>query len=239
MADNDSEDAGLVKTLSDYPEVREALVRKLNAEALRAEHEATVRAYETVAARLVTDSGLRDEKDALASDRYNHTYQFVTQVTDSSVERCMERLTAWDRQEPECDIQIVFNSPGGSVIAGMALFDFITGLSRRGGGKHTITTLGLGYAASMAGILLQAGDRRQMGKQAWVLIHEISFSAIGKIGEVEDTTEWAKRICKRVVDIFASRSHMKKSYIEAHWKRKDWWISSEECLKLGIVDDVV
>ena len=238
MADSDS-DAGLIKQLADYPEVRQALVRKLNAEALRAEHEATVKEYETVAARLVTDGGLRDEKDVLASDRYHHTYQFVTQVADSSVERCIERLTVWDRQKPDCDIKIVFNSPGGSVIAGMALFDFIVGLSRRGGGHHNITTLGLGHAASMAGILLQAGDQRLMGKQAWVLIHEISFMAIGKIGEVEDTTEWAKRICKRVVDIFASRSKMNPKFIEAHWKRKDWWLSSEECFKLGIVDAVV
>ena len=238
MADSDSND-GLVRMLADYPEVREALVRKLNAEALRAEHESKVREYESVAARIVTDSGLRDEQDALASDRYHHSYQFVSAVNDNSVANCIDRLMRWDRQEPECPMEIIFNSPGGSVIAGMALFDFIAALSLRGGGSHQITTLGLGYAASMAGILLQAGDKRRMGKQAWVLIHEISFSAIGKIGEVEDTTEWAKRICKRVVDIFAERSHMKKSYIEAHWKRKDWWISSEECLKLGIVDEVV
>ena len=90
----------------------------------------------------------------------------------------------------------------------------------------------------MAGILLQAGTTRAMGSEAWLLIHEISFSAVGKIGEVEDTTEWVKRICKRVVKIFADRSKLSAAQIEKRWKRQDWWISSDDCLKWGLVDEV-
>ena len=55
----------------------------------------------------------------------------------------------------------------------------------------------------MAGILLQAGDIRIMGAESWLMIHEISFGASGKIGEIEDTVEWVKKIQERVVKIFA------------------------------------
>jgi ATP-dependent protease ClpP protease subunit len=93
-------------------------------------------------------------------------------------------------------------------------------------------------AASMAGILLQAGDERVMGKETWVLLHEASFLAAGKIGEVDDTVEWVKKVQKRILAIFAGRSNLSRSQIERRWKRKDWWLSSTDCLKHGFVDKV-
>jgi ATP-dependent protease ClpP protease subunit len=89
----------------------------------------------------------------------------------------------------------------------------------------------------MAGILLQAGDVRIMGKESWLLIHQVSFGASGSFGEVEDTTKWVDRIQDRVLDIFASRSKMSKAQIKRKWNRTDWWISSDEALKLGFVDE--
>ena len=234
MADNSSDD-GLAKSLADYPDVREALIRKLNAEALAKETEAEKLGLERDGGVILLSGMKRDEADTLAEDRFHHVYQFSQQVGDGSVANCIERLSKWSRQDPGCDIEIIFNSPGGGVIAGMALFDFILYLRRKG---HNITTLALGHAASMAGILLQAGTTRAMGSEAWLLIHEISFSAVGKIGEVEDTTEWVKRICKRVVKIFADRSKLSAAQIEKRWKRQDWWISSDDCLKWGLVDEV-
>jgi len=130
---------------------------------------------------------------------------------------------------------IFFNSPGGEVVSGMNLYDFIGELRQKG---HFIITATRGYAASMAGILLQAGDRRVMGKEAYLLIHEVSFSAAGSMGDVEDTVEWVKKVQNRVLDIFADRSKMSRDDIESHWKRKDWWLSSVESLEAGFVDEV-
>ena len=176
-----------------------------------------------------------DERKRRATDEYHHVYVFKESVSAASVANCEARLREWMRNDPECDIEINFNSPGGSVIDGMALWDFIQQVRARG---HNVTTSTIGYAASMAGILLQAGDVRIMGAESWLMIHEISFGASGKIGEIEDTVEWVKKIQERVVKIFASRSTMTAAYIRKNWTRRDWWISSDEALKLGLIDKI-
>lgn len=184
-----------------------------------------------------------EEKERKAGDKYHHIYRFATPVDWSTVSGCMGRLSLWDRLDPECPIEIIFSSPGGSVIDGNVLFDYITDLRER----HTITTTTMGMAASMAGILLQAGDIRVMHRRAWVLIHEISSFAVGKIGEMEDELEFIRRLQDKALDIFAARcaeAHkngtakkpLTRAQLARHWKRKDWWVSAEQCLEYGLVD---
>ena len=190
--------------------------------------------------------GLKQEEDMMASDRFHHVYSFTDMISSASVAACMARLDLWHRTSPGCAIEISFTSPGGDVIEGLALFDYILYMRRLG---HKVTTSALGWAASMAGILLQAGTVRIMHKEAWVLIHEIRFGTSGKIGDIEDTTEWFKRVQDRVVNIFAERCKtamengtaseiLTAEEIKQHWLRKDWWLSSDECLKYGLVDEV-
>lgn len=177
----------------------------------------------------------REEKEILAQDKYHHVYPFGNDVSFTTVDRCIEQLAEWDRNDPGCEIEIIFTSPGGEVIAGMQLFDYIQLLRIHG---HHVTTVAMGWAASMVGILLQAGDERVMGREAYILIHEVSASAIGKIGEMEDELKFVRKIQKRILDIFAERAKVSRSYFETHWKRKDWWLDSDEALKIGLVDRV-
>jgi ATP-dependent Clp endopeptidase proteolytic subunit ClpP len=177
--------------------------------------------------RIDTEAAQRTERSHLADDYYMRVYRFTTDVSAASAAKCMGTLALWSRLTPECDIEIVFNSPGGSVVDGMALFDFIQDIRDKG---HIVTTSCLGMAASMAGILLQAGDKRTMGRQSWLMIHEASFGAAGKIGEVEDTYEWVKRVQDRILDIFAERSNLDRAELAQNWLRKDWWLSSDEAL---------
>ena len=93
-------------------------------------------------------------------------------------------------------------------------------------------------AASMAGILLQAGDVRWIGHQCWLMIHRAAFGAFGKTFEVEDEVKFIKRIEKRIVDIFTTRSNLTAQKIKRNWDRKDWWIDADECLELELVDEV-
>jgi ATP-dependent protease ClpP protease subunit len=93
-------------------------------------------------------------------------------------------------------------------------------------------------AASMAGILLQAGDVRWVGGQAWIMIHRAAFGAFGKTYEVEDEVEFVKRIEERCLDIFVSRSKLTKQKIKKNWDRKDWWINPDEAKELALVDEV-
>ena len=221
---------------SKYPkEVIPALKKKLLGEAAKAEAEAQIARAQAVASEVQMRDLQRKEQEILASNKFHHVYAFNDQVAEASVNCCIGQLNVWSRIDPCCDIEIIFNSPGGSVTQGMALYDYLQTLRRKG---HKLTTVAMGMAASMAGILLQAGDVRAIGAESYVLIHEISTGAVGKIGEIEDTVTFVKMIQKRVLDIFAERSNKNAAYFAKHWLRKDWWLSSDECLKIGIVDEI-
>ena len=231
MADDDKLSLELMKD----PEIRTAFLESIRAKTAVSLAAVEVEHLKVEGAHVELRALQRAETMELSKDKYHHLYPFYRAVDEASVSNCMEMLSYWSRTEPGCSMEIVFNSPGGSVLAGLALFDFIRALSNNG---HHITMHTLGYAASMAGILLQAGDKRVMGREAWILIHEISFGAVGKIGEIEDTTEWVKKMQKRTLNIFAERSKMSVAQIEKKWKRTDWWLDSAEAFKLGLIDDI-
>jgi len=224
-------------------EKSKAEAKKAISEAKRVDKETerlTEELREAVVRAELSEMGLERERTKrekeLAADEYHFTYTFNGQVSENSVRACISQLSIWSRTVPGCPMEIVFTSPGGEIISGMTLFDYIQVLRRAG---HHVTTVSLGMAASMAGILLQAGSERIMGREAWLLIHEASFGAGGKIGEVEDTVKWVKAIQKRILKIFASRSNMTERQIATRWKRTDWWIDSDEALKLGFIDSIL
>jgi ATP-dependent Clp endopeptidase proteolytic subunit ClpP len=210
------------------PALAKAKVREANAAAAKLEAEAAMAEIELEATRRV-------EQDLLASNLYHHVYVFDGTVGAQTVQHCIKTLTLWHRTSPGCDIEIVFNSPGGSVTDGLALFDYIQTIRRQG---HHVTTVALGIAASMAGILLMAGDTRAIGAESWLMIHEAAFGTSGKTGEVEDMVDWVKKVQERILDIFAARSTHTKAQIKNRWRRKDWWLSSTEALDWGFVDEV-
>ena len=215
--------------------VKEAETKLKEAETLKIEAEAKKAQYEAHESELKYLEARQKFDRSRAEDEMNNLFRFDGEVSSSSVTRCMRKLTEWSRLDPACDIEIVFSSPGGSIIDGFELFDFIQELRARG---HKITTGSLGMAASMAGILLMAGDRRWIGHQCWMMIHRAAFGAIGKTYEVEDEVKLVKRIEERCLDIFVSRSKLSKLKIKRNWDRKDWWIDADECLELGLVDEI-
>ena len=170
-----------------------------------------------------------------ASDERNFLYRFNDKVSKDTVRHCMETLTEWHRLDPEYAIEIIFSSPGGSIIDGFELFDFLQDLRNKG---HHLTTGTLGYAASMAGVLLRAGDVRWVGQQAWIMIHRAAFGAWGKTYEIEDEVKFIQRIEERILAIFTSRSNLTKNKIKRNWDRKDWWISADEALTMNLVDEI-
>ena len=206
----------------------EALLRKNNIEADKTAIELKFKQMDLQA---------KEEKHAKekAADDENFLYRFGSEVSGGSVGSCIKKLTEWHRVSPKCDIEIIFSSPGGSIIDGFELFDHIQHLRNQG---HHITTGTLGMAASMAGILLQAGDTRWVGQQAWLMIHRAAFGAYGKTFEVEDEVKFVRRMEERILDIFTSRSDLTRNKIKRNWDRKDWWISAEEAVDLKLVDEI-
>lgn len=183
--------------------------------------------------------GIRSKKELEAwnagSDEHR-IYNYFGAVDASGVHAAIDVLGNWTRRPTESkELTIVLNSPGGSVIHGLALFDFLDQV-RDSGWK--ITTVARGMAASMGGVLLQSGDERIIGKNANLLIHEVSTLGIGKLSEIEDEIKFTKKLQERLLDILASRSTMNKDQIKNKWRRKDWWLSSEEAVELGFADRI-
>jgi len=222
------------QTLAETAKVR-AETAKLLAEAEEATAKAGIARDAEAIGRLHRAEVERGVRKELADNVHHRVYLFSGAVAESSVKSCIRQLTEWHRLFPNEPMELVFTSPGGAIIDGLALYDYIQSLRRAG---HHITTSTLGMAASMAGILLQAGDTRVMSPESWLLIHEAAFGVGGKIGEVEDTVAWVKKIQERILTIFASRSHMTRSQLKNKWLRKDWWIDSDEALKLGLIDEI-
>ena len=133
-----------------------AETRKEIAEAMKAELEAEF-------ATIELEKRKHDIARQEAADEENHVYRFSGEVSRSTCLQCMRKLTEWSRLDPKCDIEIIFSSPGGSIIDGFELFDHIQHLRNQG---HHITTGTLGMAASMAGILCKRATQDGSAKEA-------------------------------------------------------------------------
>jgi ATP-dependent Clp protease protease subunit len=235
------------------PEEIAANVAKLTAEAAQANANAVKAGAEASKAEAEASTAILDlekKRHELAKWRagteHHRVYRFTDSVSAASAEKCLSQLTTWQRiDEAEGErrpMEVVFTSPGGSIYDGFVLFDAIQDLRRDG---WVVDTGTYGMAASMAGVLLQAGDTRWVAQSAWVLIHRASFGAAGSTDDIEDMVERVEGLERRIIDIFVQRATntdaakpISAAMIKRNWKRRDWWIDAETSLKLGIVDEV-
>ena len=199
-----------------------------------AEAEAAESALEQV--RISTDRELFKRQRELADDQHVGVFRFAQSVDSNGTAAIINHMVSWRRMNPDADeIRFIINSPGGEVVAGVSLFDFLRSLSSSG--VH-VTTVATGMAASMGAILTQAGDTRIIMPTASFMLHEAAFGAVGKTSEIEDRTEWVKMIQERFKFILAERSTLSAKQIGNRWTRKDWWMMPEEAVKLGFFDQI-
>ena len=184
-------------------------------------------------AELDLETGRRVASRDKATDADCREYSFIDQVDWETAKAGIIELNKISRRFPGEPLCVTLNSPGGSVIAGLALYDHIRELSARG---HEMTVKIRGMAASMGGILLQAGDKRIMGPEAMVLIHEVSSGTSGPISYMEDKLNFSRHLWDKLVKILARRSRLTEEEIKAKSYKFDWWIDGEEAVKLGFAD---
>ena len=216
---------------------REALERELLQQQVRqAKNGADKEEAQAVKFRLEADALQRAKEWDEALPGYHMEYVLYGVVDGSTIKNAMGDLGKWSRRAPEgTPLKVLINSPGGSVIDGLALYGFLRNLSRNG---HPVTTVAIGQASSMGGILLQAGDTRIMDAEAWLLIHEVSAGAIGNVSEMKDRTKFMERLLDQAIDILSARSTMTKRQIKNKMTRTDWWLRADEALELGFCDEV-
>jgi len=203
--------------------------------------EARKLAAEAEAAEITLRKSLLAEREELTADKHHHTYLFDKEVSEATVKACVQQLTRWERLATDpLTVEMVINSPGGSIFDGFALIDYIDGMHSRG---HTVNTTAYGMAASMGGVILEVGKIRSMGRNAMLLIHEAQFGAIGSFGEIEDRVKLVELMHERILDLFVSRAQpinpkTTKAFIRKSWSRRDWWMTAESAVRLGFADAV-
>jgi ATP-dependent Clp protease protease subunit len=132
------------------------------------------------------------------------------------------------------DISIYINSPGGSVTAGLAIYDTMQFLT------CDVNTYCIGMAASMGAVLLAAGTRgkRYALPNSDIMIHQVSGGAQGTASDVERTVEFMYKLKKRLIKLLAHHTGKDEDTVRNDSDR-DYYMSAEEAKAYGLVDEVV
>lgn len=156
------------------------------------------------------------------------------EVTDVTASLVVSQLLFLEAEDPGKDISLYINSPGGSVTAGMAIYDTMHYI------KCDVSTICMGMAASMGAFLLAGGTKgkRQALPNAEIMIHQPSGGARGQATEIQIVAEHILRTKKKLNELLAANTGQPLEVIEADTER-DNYMSAQEALAYGLIDHVV
>lgn len=156
------------------------------------------------------------------------------EVNDAQAQVIQAELLYLEAQDPDKDIQLYINSPGGSVTAGMAIYDTMQYI------KCDVQTICSGMAASMGAFLLSSGTKgkRIALPNAEIMIHQPAAGTQGKVTDMEIDVEHFLRIKKHLNEILAANTGKPVETIKADTER-DHWLTAEEAKAYGLIDQVI
>lgn len=156
------------------------------------------------------------------------------EVNDVSASLIVAQLLFLESEDPGKDIHLYINSPGGSVTAGMAIYDTMQYI------KCDVSTICIGMAASMGAFLLAGGARgkRMALPNAEIMIHQPSGGAQGQATEIKIVAEHILRTKKKLNEILAANTGQPLEVIAADTER-DNYMSAEEAVAYGLIDSIV
>ena len=157
-----------------------------------------------------------------------------TTIDDTIANLVIAQMLFLQMEDPKKDIHIYINSPGGSVTAGLAIYDtmqFVT---------CDVTTYCLGMAASMGAVLLSAGTKgkRYALPNSDIMIHQVSGGAQGAASDVERTVEYMFKLKKRLIGILAKHTGKSPEQV-GNDSDRDYYMTAAEAAEYGLVDEVV
>ena len=155
------------------------------------------------------------------------------EVNSDTASLVIAQLLFLESEDPDKDISLYINSPGGSVTAGMGIYDTMQYI------KCDVSTICVGMAASMGAFLLAGGakGKRMILPNAEVMIHQPSGGAQGQATEIQITAEWILRTKKNLAKILAENCNHPFEKVLADTER-DYWMSAEQALEYGLVDHI-
>ena len=157
-----------------------------------------------------------------------------TQIDDYAANVIQAQLLYLDSSDPGKDISIYINSPGGSVYAGLGIYDTMQYISSE------VSTICTGMAASMAAVLLVAGERgKRFGlRHSRVMIHQPLGGVQGQASDIEITAREIKKIKDELYTIISNHSGVPFAKVERDSDR-DYWMIASEAKEYGMIDEVL
>jgi ATP-dependent Clp protease protease subunit len=157
-----------------------------------------------------------------------------TQVDDYTANVIQAQLLFLDSSDPGKDISIYLNTPGGSVYAGLGIYDTMQFIG------SDVATICTGMAASMGAVLMVAGTKgkRSALKHSRVMIHQPMGGAQGQASDIEITAREIQKLKKELYQIIADHSGNPYDRIEKDSDR-DYWMTSQEALEYGMIDRIL
>lgn len=155
-------------------------------------------------------------------------------VTDGLANVVIAQLLFLEHEDPKKDIKLYINSPGGSVTAGMAIYDAMQYV------KPDVSTVCVGMAASMAAVLLAAGKKgkRIALPNSEILLHQVMGGAEGQAIEIEITAKQIIKMKNKLNQILSKHTGQSLSKIEKDTDR-DFYLGAEEAKEYGVVDEII
>ena len=184
---------------------------------------------------VIEQSGMGERSYDIYSRLLKDRIVFIDgEINDMTADLAVAQLLFLDGQDTEKDINLYINSPGGSVTAGLAIYDTMQYI------KCDIQTICLGQAASMAALILTAGTRgkRFVLPSARVLIHQPWGGAQGQARDIGIQSKEIMRLKKLIIDYFAKHTGQNPDRITSDMER-DFYMSAEDAVKYGAVDEIL
>ena len=153
------------------------------------------------------------------------------EVNDATASLVVAQMLYLESQDPNKDIQLYINSPGGSVTAGMAIYDTMQYI------ECDVSTICMGMAASIGAFLLSSGakGKRIALPNAEIMIHQPSAGTQGKVTDMEIDIEHFLKTKQRLNKIMAENTGKTSEQVKADSER-DHWLTAEEALEYGLID---
>src|SRR2546426_8016232 len=155
-------------------------------------------------------------------------------IDDHVANAVIAQLLFLQMEDPKKDIHIYINSPGGSVTAGLAIYDTMQFMT------CDVNTYCIGMAASMGAVLLCAGTKgkRYALPNSDIMIHQVSGGAQGTASDVERQVDFMFKLKKRLIRIMAEHTGKSEEQVRGDSDR-DYYMSAEEAKAYGLVDEVI
>jgi ATP-dependent Clp protease protease subunit len=187
----------------------------------------------TTAAEPASVTGTLDDQ-LIARLLYQRIIVLGTEVDDRVANRLCAQLLLLSAEDPRSDISLYINSPGGSVSAGLAIYDTMRLI------PNDVSTLAMGLAGSMAQFLLCAGTpgKRFSLPHAQVLMHQGSAGFGGTAADVEIYSAQLERVSALMTRLTAEHTGQPPERVEQD-SRRDRWFSAEEALAYGMIDHIL